>query len=388
MIELGLLFLLLPLAAWTGWLAAKGQKSRQRKQGSLLSSQYFRGLNYLLNEESDKAIEEFVKLAEVNRNTVDTHLALGTLFRRRGEMDKAIRYHKHIISRPNLDDEQRERVLFELAMDYMRAGLLDRAESLFLELTDSEFMVGRARRHLLDIYQQEKEWLKAVEQAQSLHMRDGTADVGLIAQLYCELADEALAKDDVESATQNLRQARRYLPGIARARLTEGRIAQGRLDFSLAADCYREACELDPDLLVLSASRLIECHREADRLSDLMEWLVSGVARPDFNAPVLLLARLTAESDPERAANFLLEALEKRCTVRGLEYLMELINTHELGLSEVGPQLIRDLMQRLMQGQPVYRCEQCGFSGTAHHWMCPSCRSWNSTRVIRGVLGE
>jgi lipopolysaccharide biosynthesis regulator YciM len=388
MIEIGLFFLLLPLAAWTGWLAAKGQKSRRRKQGSLLSSQYFRGLNYLLNEESDKAIEEFVKLAEVNRNTVDTHMALGTLFRRRGEMDKAIRYHKHIISRPNLDDEQRERVLFELAMDYMRAGLLDRAESLFLELTDSELMAGRARRHLLDIYQQEKDWLKAVEQAQSLHLRDGTADVGLIAQLYCELADEALTRDDLESATQHLRQARRYLPGIGRARLIEGRIAQSNRDFSLAADCFREACERDPDLLVLCANELVECHRQSKRMAELMEWLRPESSRPDSNAPVLLLARLTAESDPEGAANLLLEGLEKRCTVRGLEYLMELLNTHELGLSDVGPQLIRDLMQRLMQGQPVYRCEQCGFSGTTHHWMCPSCRSWNSTRVIRGVLGE
>ncbi|MFP4334190.1 MAG: lipopolysaccharide assembly protein LapB [Wenzhouxiangella sp.] len=383
-----MLFLLLPLAAVSGWLVGQGQTRRRSRRRAALSSQYFRGLNYLLNEESDKAIEEFVKLAEVNRDTVDTHLALGTLFRRRGEMDKAIRYHKHILSRPNLDEDQRERVLFELAMDYMRAGLLDRAESLFLELTDSDEISTRARRHLLDIYQQEKDWAKAVEQAQRLDLLDGGLDTGLIAHLYCELADEALVMGDTLAATQHLRQARRYQPQNARARLIEAGIAERDGQPGLAAERYREACELDPDLLVRCMTRLVDCHRAADRIGSLKAWLGSGALRVDFNAPILLLARLTAENDPEQAAELLLQALEKRCTVRGLEYLMTLLNSHDLGLSEVGPELIRDLMQRLLQGQPVYRCEQCGFSGSAHHWMCPSCRSWNSTRVIRGVLGE
>ncbi|MFW5815832.1 MAG: lipopolysaccharide assembly protein LapB [Wenzhouxiangella sp.] len=388
MTEIALLFLLLPLAALSGWLAAQGQKQRRSRRGSVLSRQYFRGLNYLLNEESDKAIEEFLKLAEVNRDTVDTHLALGTLFRRRGEMDKAIRYHKHIISRPNLDEDQRERVLFELAMDYMRAGLLDRAESLFLELTDSDQMATRAHRHLLDIYQQEKDWARAVEQAQRLELVDGGSDTGLIAQLYCELADGALADGDPEAATQNLRQARRYQPGNARARLIEARIALGDGELELAAEAYRAACELDPDLLVTCSEQIIDCHRRIGQLQQLKAWLADASRRADLNAPVLLLARLTAESDPKQAAERLLQALQHRSTVRGLEYLMELLGSHDLGLDEVGPELIRDLMQRLMQGQPVYRCQQCGFSGSAHHWMCPSCRSWNSTRVIRGVLGE
>jgi lipopolysaccharide biosynthesis regulator YciM len=388
MIELALLFFLLPLAAFSGWLVAQGQRKRRSRRSSVLSSQYFRGLNYLLNEESDKAIEEFLKLAEVNRDTVDTHLALGTLFRRRGEMDKAIRYHKHIISRPNLDEEQRERVLFELAMDYMRAGLLDRAESLFLELTNSAQMSTRARRHLLDIYQQEKDWSRAVEQAQHLELVDGGSDSGLIAQLYCELADKALADNDPDAATQSLRQARRYQPGNARARLIEAGIAEGAGDIGLAAERYREACDLDPHLLVTCSEGMIECHRRSNQIEQLKQWLAGWTGRGDLNAPVLILARLIAENDPGQAADLLLQALQRRSTARGLEYLMELLGSHDLGLDEVGPELIRDLMQRLLQGQPLYRCEQCGFSGSAHHWMCPSCRSWNSTRVVRGVLGE
>lgn len=388
MTEIYLLFVLLPVAALSGWLLGQGQRRRRGKQRSLLSSQYFRGLNYLLNEESDKAIEEFVKLAEVNRDTVDTHLALGTLFRRRGEMDKAIRYHKHIISRPNLSDEQRERVLFELALDYMRAGLLDRAERLFLQLTDSARVGTAARRHLLDIFQQEKDWPRAIEQAQCLNSASDAEAGRLIAQLHCEIAQQALHDGHSETVRQHLRQARRYEPSNARARLIEAELALRSDAHDEAAERFREACELDPDILVGHLEAITLAHRRTDQVDRLMEWLEQLHERSGLLAPALALARLRSEYDARAAADFLLEKLETRPTVRGLEYLMALLSSHDVSLDEVGPDLIRDLMQRLQQGQPVYRCRQCGFSGSAHHWMCPSCRSWNTTRVIQGVLGE
>ena len=388
MTELAVLFVLLPLAAASGWLVGYGQRKRRIRQGSVLSRRYFRGLNYLLNEESDKAIEEFLQLAEVNRDTVDTHLALGTLFRRRGEMDKAIRYHKHIIARPNLDEDQRERVLFELGLDYMRAGLLDRAERLFLELIDSAQVGVSSRRHLLDIYQQEKDWPQAIEQAQRLELVDGEPTSRLVAQLRCELADQALEAGDPERALQNLRQARRYEPANARARLIEGEIARREGSLDVACERYREACELDPDLLVVWSETIVSAHRESDAINLFKDWLAGLGQRTHGNAPALLLARLTAETNPREAAKLLLATLQERSTVRGLELLMDLLNASELGLQEVGPELIRDLMQQLLQRQPIYRCQQCGFSGSSHHWMCPSCRHWNSTRVIRGVLGE
>lgn len=387
MAELTLLFVLLPAAAVSGWLLGRGQQARQRKRDTQLSSQYFRGLNYLLNEESDKAIEEFVKLAEVNRDTVDTHLALGTLFRRRGEMDKAIRYHKHIISRPNLGDEQREQVLFELALDYMRAGLLDRAEHLFLELTDSRRVSEAAHRHLLDIYQQEKDWVQAIEQARALESAGDADRAELIAQLHCEIAQQTLSAGEDEATRQHLRQARRYEPGNARARLIEAELALRSGLAEEAAASYREACELDTDLLVGHYEVIRKVHEQTGQRGVLLDWL-GRLEGSGLLAPSLQLARLRSEDNAHAAADFLLEKLERRPTVRGLEYLMQLLSSHDVSLDEVGPDLIRDLMQRLMDGQPVYRCRQCGFSGSSHHWLCPSCRSWNTTRVIQGVLGE
>ncbi len=388
MTELTVLFVLLPLAAVSGWLVGRGATQRRNRQRRELSSQYFRGINYLLNEESDKAIEEFLKLAEVNRDTVDTHLALGTLFRRRGEMDKAIRYHAHIMARPNLDEDQRERVLFELALDYARSGLLDRAERLFMELADSTQVGVDSRRHLLDIYLQEKDWAQAIEQAQRLEFVYGEPTSGLVAQLYCELADSALADDDIEQAFRSLRQARRFEPANARARLIEAEIARRRGDPAASAARYREAMELDPDLLVTNVETVVECHRRIDAIDELMAWLAELDRRTDLHTPALLLARLTAEHDSRKAGAILLETLERRASVRGLALLMELLQASELGLEDVGPELIANLMGALIQAEPVHRCENCGFSGSAHHWMCPSCRSWNSTRVIRGVLGE
>lgn len=386
--EISLLFLLLPIAAISGWLIGRRTRGTKARHPASFSSQYFRGLNYLLNEESDKAIETFVRLAEINSDTVDTHLALGTLFRRRGELDKAIRYHKHILSRPNLEAEQRDRVLFELALDYMRSGLLDRAELLFLDLTEAPQVGAAARVHLLEIYQQTKDWTRAIEQAQALPPGQAGANAQLIAQLYCELAESARIEGDLEEAKARVRQARRYHPDNARARLIEAAMGATEAQFEHAASLYREACDLDPELIVSHWDQVLEAHRSAGQETEIIDWLRELHERGGILAPALIWARLRAEKAPKEAADYLLSVLEKRPTARGLELLMTLMDEHGANVEDLKPELIRQLMQRLLQDQPVYRCRQCGFSGTGHRWQCPSCRSWNTTRLIRGVMGE
>ncbi len=383
-----LLFLLLLLAAVSGWWIGRRQGARRQRQGASLSSHYFRGLNHLLNEDSDKAIEAFTRLAEINRDTVDTHLALGTLFRRRGEMDKAIGYHKHIISRPNLSEEQREGVLFELGLDYMRSGLLDRAERLFLDLSQNARVAPRARQQLLDIYLQTKDWARAIEQAQALQPgRRGEREC-LIGQLYCELAQSAVDGGDCQQARAYLRQARSHEPDSARARLIEAAICFANAEYPEAAALFRDACALDPDLLVSHFAPLLQAHQQAGQRVALLDWLLQRHEASESMAPALAWARLRGETDPQDAADFLLGVLERRPTVRGLELLMCLLCEHELGMDALNPALIRDLMQRLIKGQPVFRCRQCGYSASSHHWMCPGCRSWNTIGLIQGPFGE
>ena len=186
---LELLWLLLPLAAASGWLAARrGVRGTKAQLMPELSSDYFQGLNYLLNEQPDKAIEVFVRMLEVNSDTVETHLALGNLFRRRGEVDRAIHIHQNLIARPTLKPEQRTQALMELGQDYMRAGLLDRAESLFEELVQVDAHTAAALQQLLVIYQQEKDWDRAIQTARRLGVVSGRNMAPVIAQYYCELA--------------------------------------------------------------------------------------------------------------------------------------------------------------------------------------------------------
>lgn len=387
MLELLILCALLPVAAASGWWMARRRESGRKRQSSVLSSNYFRGLNYLLNEQPDKAIEVFLEIADINQDTVETHLALGNLFRRRGEMDKAIRFHKHIISRPALTDEQRSQALLELGEDYMRAGLLDRAEKLFSQVLEHDPRAQVPARQLLDVYQQEKDWSRAIERARHLSDDNGRTQQ-LVAQFYCELAQQALDREDDEAVRKHLRQARRCDPGSARPRLLEAELWWRDKDFSRALECYLEACRLDRDCVVRVLDRIVVCHRHLDQSQALEDWLEQQVSEGGLTSPVLVLAELRAERDPRAAVDFLLEQLGRRPTVRGLECLMNLLHDHDFSLDQVGPELIRDLTQRLLEGQPVYRCTHCGFSGSAHHWLCPSCRRWNTTRLIGGVLGE
>lgn len=389
MVELVVLFLLLPVAAASGWYLARNQSARRhRKRASSFSSNYFRGLNYLLNEQPDKAIEVFLKLVEVNPDTIETHLALGSLFRRRGEMDKAIRFHKHIITRPGLTDEQRSQALMELGEDYMQAGLLDRAEYLFSDLLDHDESHVRPVRQLLDIYQQEKDWEKAIAQARRLRHVEGEKSGALIASFYCELARQALDSGEVEDARRSIRQARRYDPGNARAHLIQAELAASDEQWVDAAEHYRQACEIDPDCLSFTFDKVLEAHERAERMRDFEDWLEKLIERTPMTTGILALARMKAASDPQAAVTFLLTHLSRRPTVRGLDYLIDLVYRQGASLDEVGPELIQDILQRLLEGQPRYRCEHCGFSGSSWHWLCPGCRRWNTTRAITGVLGE
>ncbi|MEW8498538.1 MAG: tetratricopeptide repeat protein, partial [Candidatus Thiodiazotropha taylori] len=200
--------MLLPVAAASGWFAARrGVAVKSQKQPQEISPVYFKGLNYLLNEQPDKAIDLFIKLLDVDSDTVETHLALGNLFRRRGEVERAIRIHQNLIARPSLSREQRAQALLELGQDYMRAGLFDRAENLFIELTELKLHNEQANIYLLEIYQQEKDWKRCLEVADRITVSHYPALHNSIAHFYCELAEEQLRQQNMAAAESFLKRA-------------------------------------------------------------------------------------------------------------------------------------------------------------------------------------
>lgn len=384
-----LLLLLLPVAVYLGWWLARTLDRRSsNKRNQLFSNQYFQGLNYLLNEQPDKAIQVFLELAEVNQDTVETHMALGSLFRRRGEVDRAIRFHQNIIAKPGLEPEQRTQALLELGEDYMRAGLLDRAERLFAELIETDAHTPSALRSLLEIYQQERDWEKALEQAQRLEQVSGEHMGGVMAQFCCEMAETALADNDRERARRHLRQARRHDPRCIRARFVLADISAQEGDYKAALELYEEIAELDSDYIPELLEGYLDASANAGQLergrAKLDEWAGS------YNGISLILELtefLSHEQGEATAGKYLVETLNNKPSVRGLDRLIDLKRGGHLD-TESSDDILKAVTARLMARQPAYRCNHCGFSGQTHHWQCPSCRNWSTTKKIQGVLGE
>ncbi|MBO9664514.1 lipopolysaccharide assembly protein LapB [Dokdonella sp.] len=388
--ELALLFLLLPVAAFSGWML--GRRGGERTSGarvSELSTSYFRGLNYLLNEQQDKAIEVFLKLAEINRDTVETHLALGNLFRRRGEVDRAIRVHQHLIARPNLSQEEKTIALLELGEDYMRAGLLDRAETLFTDLVAMDALAPSALKHLIAIYQHERDWNKAIEHARRLEQLTGESQGATIAQFYCELAEQARAHGAHEEARERVADAFAAQADCVRASMIEGHIESSAGHFDAAIRAFERVAEQDVDYVPEILSPLLDCYARAQQMQRAERFLLDITERYQGVSPVLALAKLYATTRGEAAAvEFLNRILRQRPSVRALMALID-VNLHTAsGDARDNFLILRDLTHKLVEGKAMYRCNRCGFGAKAHHWQCPSCKSWGSVRPIHGVVGE
>jgi lipopolysaccharide biosynthesis regulator YciM len=382
-------YLLLPVAVYFGWWVARNYQGRKtRRKNRLFNDQYFQGLNYLLSEQPDKAIQVFLELAEVNQETVETHLALGNLFRRRGEVDRAIRFHQNIIAKPGLQPAQRTQALLELGEDYMRAGLLDRAERLFSELIESDEQTPSALRSLLEIYQQEQDWGNALEQADRLQTVEGAHQGGLMAQFCCEMAEQALAEGNAEQGRKHLRQARRHDPECIRARFILARIQAGAGDLAAAMATHEEIAELDVEYIPDLLDDYLEI---ADRAGERTRARENLKAWHQHYHGISLVLKLTdfvaAENGQAEAGRFLVESLNRKPSVRGLDRLIELRAAGHLQ-ADSSDDILKAVTARLMERQPGYRCSHCGFSGQTHHWQCPSCRRWDTTRIVHGVLGE
>jgi lipopolysaccharide biosynthesis regulator YciM len=382
-----LLWFLLPLAAASGWVGAKLEQRRRAKKNSFnLPAAYFKGLNFLLNEQPDKAIEVFTRVLEVNSDTVETHLALGNLFRRRGEVERAIRIHQNLIARPALDREQRSRALLELGQDYLKAGLFDRAENLFLELAEIRVHSEQALRLLLRIYQQEKEWDKAISSARKL-ARLASADMTrVIAHYYCELAEVALARNDRSAARGYVRDALATDRTCVRASILLG-------DIELAGGRYRDAIKAwksiedqDDHFLGEVADKIADAYRRLGDDEGLYEFFRSALERHQLIGLILTFADIISSREGTKAAEkFIVSSLRRKPNVHGLHRLIELNLVTAAGSSKDDLLLLRNIIEELREQHQGYACQQCGFRGKSLHWLCPSCSCW---ATIKPVLEE
>ncbi len=378
-----LLWLLLPLAAASGWLIARYDAKRQAAKSFDLPSAYFKGLNFLLNEQPDKAIEIFIQVLEVNSETVETHLALGNLFRRRGEVERAIRIHQNLIARPTLNREQRTYALLELGQDYFKAGLFDRAENLFLELAEVRAHSEQALRLLLSIYQQEKEWDKAIQTGHRLARVSGKRMDDVIAQYYCELAEQAIGKKNLGAARDFLRQAFAADANCVRASIVLGDIEAREGRFREAIEAWRRVEEQDAHYFGEVANRIADAYRRLDDEQGLYEFFSAALKRHAAVSMTLTFAEIVKRREGVKAAEtFIVDSLRRHPNVHELHHLIELNLEQAQGTAKTDLILLKGIIEELRQQHQGYACQQCGFKGRSLHWMCPSCSRWNSIKPV------
>ena len=352
-----LLLLLLPVAAASGWFAARRSMSKpQDRSASDTSPVYFRGLNHLLNEEPDKAIDAFVEMLEVDSDTLETHLALGNLFRRRGEVERAIRIHQNLIARPALSREQRAQALLELGQDYMRAGLFDRAENLFRELKDTKLHVRAALTNLLVIYEKERDWASCLEVADQLESLTGNKQHLQKSHYHCELALASRDQGRQNDAVQHLKRARAEFRGCVRADHIQAQFAAATGDHAEAIRVFRQAVEKDMAYLPEVLPELVVIYRQSGELQALRTFLEKTAKEHPGAGAELPLADLIRELEGEQAA---LDYLSSQLAASpSLALLLRSIELNDrLPDSQAVPFVdgLRPHIRRLLDETPVYQ---------------------------------
>lgn len=379
--------MLLPVAAASGWMAAR--RNQRKEKGECVGETgpvYFRGLNHLLNEEPDKAIDAFVEMLEVDSDTVETHLALGNLFRRRGEVERAIRIHQNLIARPALTREQRAQALLELGQDYMKAGLFDRAENLFRELKETKLHVKPALNNLLMIYEKESDWVSCLEILEQLEALTGKKRSLQKSHYHCELA--VLAKSDgrASEAIGHLGKALAVLRGCVRANHLQAQFTAAQGDYKAALRLLHQTVEQEPAYLPEVLPEIVKGYRQLGDLPGLKAYLEQASdANPGAGAE-LALADLIREADGDAAAaDCLAEQLEKVPSLALLLRSIEVNASLPDASSSQFAENLRPHIRRLLDARPQYRCAHCGFVAKTLHWQCPSCRQWSTVKRLSGL---
>ncbi|MDA8752617.1 lipopolysaccharide assembly protein LapB [Halieaceae bacterium] len=391
-----LVFGLLFAAIAIGWLL--GRRGAVASGGEL-PSQYYKGLNYLLDGRPDGAIDAFINALEVNSETLETHIALGNLLRKRGEVDRAIRIHQNLLARPSLPRAQVHQAHLELARDYISAGLLDRAERLLLDLVKESTEQRRAsQRHLLEIYQSERDWARAIDVASALLPRKsllkgappqrrerGQPVVVALAHFYCELAAENQAGGNLNEARRLLQQALTHDKQCVRASIQLGEVEFAEGNYKAAVKSLRRVKQQDADYIPETIGLLRQCYAELDDVQAMKSYLKECLGVNPSAPLVLAVAEdLLQAEGPAVAGDFLSAQLAAKPSLRGLARLITLQKEATQGAARDNLDLLQKLVERLIAERPAYRCSHCGFAGQQMHWFCPGCKYWGTMKTLRG----
>lgn len=373
--DLSWILLGLPLAFVLGWLASRLDLRQLRIENRQAPKAYFKGLNFLLNEQQDKAIDAFIEAVQSDPDTSELHFALGNLFRRRGEYERAVRVHSHLLSRGDLSTTDRHRAQHALALDYLKAGLLDRAEEALLKLEGTAFE-AQAQLALLANYERSRDWVQAATMAQKLDNLDQGSFQARLAHYLCEQASTHTAAEEHAQATKLLRKAIETAPYAPRPRMALASLQHQLGDAEQAWVTLKQAFIAAPTAVALLAAPLAElaiaCGKSAETL-ELLKTSYDQIASLDvLEAIVALEASLDAPSPSAR--DWYVRHLEREPS---LVAAAKWIAGEKLEHEQFHPQVQRAL-DRAVKPLTRYRCAACGFEASRHFWQCPGCQAWDS----------
>jgi len=388
--DIVLQWLLLTAAVAAGWMAGRlGSNSRSSRTAISDEDSVRDRLQFLFTNYSDQAVENFVQSLAVNKDTVGLHLSIGSHFRNKGETDRAILIHQNLLGRPELPGRFSRQVTMELALDYLNAGLLDRAEALLHQIIGDRECGRDAALQLIELYQQESEWGKAAEVARTL--AKGDADVALfktLAYITCELSEKALKHDDRWTAQKLAREALEYDRSCVRATLILMSLLVRQGSFREASKEGLKVFDQNPEFGPEAIDRLMKLEREHGDVGRLVKKLRKLYEKyPSTSLLLALVESVERSSGRPAAIDLLRQELEIRPSVRGLLRLVEM-TSYEKGMSTDEGRLVSRIGHLILSNRPVYRCVNCGFSGQQIHWLCPSCKQWETVRPIQGVEAE
>ena len=379
------LFALVFAAILCGWGLGRWQTYRKKPEDSKtdhFTENYARGLNYLLADDADNAIRIFTDLTEVNKDTVEIHLALGNLFRSKGEVDRAIKVHQNLLARPNLTRKQRHMAIAELANDYLKAGLLDRAEKLYREMIELKAEPDKAYRHLLDLYIAEKSWEEALDCAQWLY-RQGEPEAAVVySQCLCEIAEKAIAAGNLRMARKNLDRALDVDSASVRAallliqlQLKSDNLAAARKQFTRLVNQHPEYLPL-----YLEPARQIYQDGEDRQYKDFLQKQYEQ--HKSARIAMALLEHYAQHEQIEMARQFLSDILHQSPSFEAFEFALRFMKSNPAQLGETWESL-SEFLKTMQEKKVEYVCTRCGYGGHAIQWLCPSCRNWASMKPVK-----
>lgn len=379
-----ILFLLLPLAFYSGWRAARNHYKEKQEKRKDASSSFVRGINYLLSEQPDKALDVFLNYPEVDEYTADTFLLLGNLFRNRGEINRALRVHQNLVARADLNKAQRNAAMLALGEDFFAAGMLDRAESVFTELLKSDPKQQDACEPLRNIYEQLHEWDKAIEVTQVDQQRSKTDRGRLIAHYYCEIATQELQKNNVFRAEENVKQAAKACPHSARVQVLQGDLAYTRGERQMALEAYQQAITQDSRLLGMLFNQLLNRFQQKEELEQLYQFIQQAFAQAKdvrlFTYLLQLARKLGKLSDMRTQVDEHLVA--GKPTLKTLAHASEVLAIiwQENGQCDISK--LQNALARVAASQPEFQCTHCGYKMHDYLWRCPACHQWDTVANV------